>query len=260
MFSVRKRMNIVRAMVLLCLALNAAVSVADLEGKKPKPEGWFWGFGAGYTESIYKEKGNEFIPIPAIGYIGESLEFYGPFANYKVYDQGAYTVRAKVAVRFDGYEADDSNFLVGMDDRDRSVDGGLSVGYHPKDIARFEVSYVHDLLGKHKGSETRFQISRQFNKGPFFFVPEVSAHYLDADLIDYYYGVKSSEATAQREAYQGRSGWNYRADLNFSTPILFGGFTRIDFGYIWYANEISDSPIVDETEGYNIRFAYTRFF
>ena len=253
-------MNKIQICVLLATLLNTASAFADLEGKKPRPQGWFWGFGAGYTESIYEGKGNEFIPIPAIGYIGESLEFYGPFGSYKFVNDGPFSARARLAVRFDGYEAEDSASLSGMDDRDRTIDGGLVFGYQPKDVARFELSYMHDVLSKHKGSETSFQISRQFNRGPFFFVPEVSVHYLSANLIDYYYGVKESEATANRAAYSAKSGLSYRADLNFSTPILFGGFTRIDLGYIWYANEISDSPIVDETEGYNIRFAWTRFF
>lgn len=253
-------MTIAKLILILGLAFNTVLAFADLEGKRPKPQGWFWGFGAGYTESIYEGKGNEFIPIPAIGYIGEAFEFYGPFASYKFLSEGPFSARARLAVRFDGYDAGDSSSLGGMDDRDRTIDGGLVVGYQPKDVARFELSYMHDVLSKHKGAETSFQISRQFNRGPFFFVPEVSAHYLNANLIDYYYGVKEAEATADRAAYKGRSGLSYRADLNFSTPILFGGFTRLDLGYIWYANEISDSPIVDETEGYNIRFAYTRFF
>ena len=253
-------MNITRIILLIGFTLQAGFTFADLEGKRPKPQGWFWGFGAGYTESIYEGRGNQFIPIPAIGYIGEAFEFYGPFASYKFLNEGPFSARARMAVRFDGYEAEDSAFLDGMDDRDRTIDGGFVVGYQPKDVARFELSYMHDVLSKHKGSETSFQISRQFNRGPFFFVPEVSVHYLSANLIDYYYGVKETEATAERAAFKGRTGLNYRADLNFSTPILFGGFTRIDLGYIWYANEISDSPIVDETEGYNIRFAWTRFF
>lgn len=253
-------MNTIKTLILFAMLLNVGSVLADLEGKKPRPQGWFWGFGAGYTESIYEGKGNEFIPIPAIGYIGESFEFYGPFASYKFVNEGPLSARVRLAVRFDGYDAEDSSSLTGMADRDRTIDGGLVLGYQPKDVARFELSYMHDVLSKHKGSETSFQISRQFNRGPFFFVPEVSVHYLNENLIDYYYGVEESEATSNRAAYSAQSGLSYRADLNFSTPIFLGGFTRVDLGYIWYANEISDSPIVDETEGYNIRFAWTRFF
>ena len=72
-------MNTIKTVILFAMLLNVGSVLADLEGKKPRPQGWFWGFGAGYTESIYEGKGNEFIPIPAIGYIGESdgLRIYG---------------------------------------------------------------------------------------------------------------------------------------------------------------------------------------
>ncbi|KZY73941.1 hypothetical protein A3739_02645 [Oleiphilus sp. HI0067] len=245
---------------LLSSLILSLPAFAELEGKRPKPEGWFYGIGVGFSESIYKGDGNRVIPIPGIGYIGERFNLLGPFVSYELYENGPFDANAKLAVRFDGYDADDSDFLKGMKDRDRSLDGGFSLGLQREDIARLELEYMHDTLSHHKGSETSIQLSRQFNKGPFFFVPEVSAHYLNQKLVDYYYGVEQNEATLERGRYEGRSGWNYRADLNFSTPILFGGFTRLDLGYIWYSNSITDSPIVDQTEGYNIRFAYTRFF
>ena len=244
----------------ITLSLHSVAVKAELEGKKPTPQGWFYGFGFGYSESIYKGKGEDFTFIPAIGYIGEKLTVAGPFASYKLYEEPVLSAELKAAVRFDGYESDDSTFLLGMNDRDKSIDGGFSLGYQPKEIARFELQYMHDLLSKHKGSEARARISRQFNRGPFFFIPEVSVSYLDSDLVDYYYGVTLQESTAARASYEGKGTLNYQANFNISTPIFFGGFTRIDFGYTWFGDEITDSPIVDKKESYNIRFGYTRYF
>lgn len=244
----------------ITLSLYSVVVKAELEGKKPAPQGWFYGFGFGYSESIYKGKGEDFTFIPAIGYIGEKLTVAGPFASYQLYEESAISAEMKAAVRFDGYESEDSDSLRGMDDRDKSVDGGFSLGYQPKEIARLELEYMHDLLSKHKGSETRARISRQFNRAPFFFIPEFSVSYLDNDLVDYYYGVKAQEATPTRAFYEGKGTFNYQASFNISTPIFLGGFTRIDFGYTWFGDEITDSPIVDKKESYNVRFGYTRYF
>ena len=242
------------------LALYSVVVKAELEGKKPAPQGWFYGFGFGYSESIYKGKGEKYTFIPAIGYIGEKLTVAGPFASYTLYEESVLSAELKAAVRFDGYESDDSTFLQGMDDRDNSIDGGFSLGYQPKEIARFELQYTHDLLSKHKGSETRARISRQFKRGPFFFIPEVSVSYLDSDLVDYYYGVTLQESIAARAFYEGKGTLNYQTNFNISTPIFLGGFTRIDFGYTWFGDDITNSPIVDKKEGYSVRFGYTRYF
>jgi MipA family protein len=250
------------ALLALVLAMCAQIPLvsADLEGKRPKPEGWFYGLGLGYTESIYIDKDNRFIPLPSIGYIGEKITFAGPFFSYKWFDQEGFSSDLKLRVRFDGYSADDSYIFEGMAKREMSLDGGFGVAYQKKDIARFELTMLHDTLGRHKGMGSGFQISRQFNKGPFFFVPEIAVQRFDENFVDYYYGVEQDEAKAFRPYYEGKAVTNYRADFNISTPIFFGGFTRLDLGYIWYGNEIANSPLVDKDQGFNIRFAFTRFF
>ena len=66
----------------------------------------------------------------------------------------------------------------------------------------------------------------------------------DADLVDYY-GVCADEVTAERSQYSPDSALN----SSVTTPVIFGGLTRISLTKIWYGNAITATPLVDAAYG-----------
>ena len=253
---------IVRFSVFLLLANFASAGEHAPKDQKARPttNGWFYGLALGYSESIYIGKGGQFTPIPAIGYIGENWRITGPVWSYDAFTYHDLRVSLRAAVRFDGYDADDSSVFSGMEDRERSIDGGVDVHYGFGDRWAVSLSYMHDVLSRHKGAESSLGLSKKLRKGPFVFTPSISGHYMNARLVDYYYGVESDEVSASRSVYEGEGALNYRMGFSVATPILLGGLTKLDITQTWYADEVRNSPLVDQDRSTSARLTYTRFF
>ena len=81
------------------------------------------------------------------------------------------------------------------------------------DIAKVSFDVMGDALGKSKGIQAKLGAEHSFRAGPFIFMPHVAAELADKKYVDYYYGVRASEATAQRPAYDGRSTINFEGGL-----------------------------------------------
>jgi len=244
---------------LLFLCIVSMSTNAEDAAQQERPH-WFWGVGLAYAETIYRGKDDTVTAIPIISYIGDRFMFFGTFATYRMFQQGEFSASLKAELRFDGYEASDSVYLAGMDEREISLDGGFVLSYAPKDLLTLELEYLHDLASRHKGSETSLAISKTYQQASFSMKPKVSVHAFDKDFVDYYYGVKTKEVTASRARYIGKSAVNTVAGLELSTHKFLGGVTTLNMDYTWYADEITDSPIVDKDGAFGARIIYTRPF
>ncbi|MDP5190805.1 MipA/OmpV family protein, partial [Rheinheimera baltica] len=67
------------------------------------PQGFLYGIGIGVNQEIYRGYSNRTIPLPILGYRGEKLSVYGPFASYTLVDFGNISFSAKLAPRFAGF-------------------------------------------------------------------------------------------------------------------------------------------------------------
>ena len=98
-----------------------------------KNEGYHNGFSAGpgivVSDKPYKGMDTETNVFPFIMYQGQNFYLRGPNFGYKIYDKDKLTIDALLSWRFDGYDADDSSDLEGMDDRDMTAELGASVSY-----------------------------------------------------------------------------------------------------------------------------------
>jgi hypothetical protein len=65
--------------------------------------------------------------VPLYLYNGKWFFFHGTSAGVHLLDQGAVSVDAVASYRFDRLETDASPFYAGMEDREQTVDGGLSI-------------------------------------------------------------------------------------------------------------------------------------
>ena len=90
--------------------------------------------------------------------------------------------------------------------------------------------------------------------------PKFGISYSDSKLVNYYYGVRPDEATAQRVAYKASGAVNYNAGFSLSTPIFFGGMTRLGIEHHWYGSSISDSPLTDRDKGLSAFLSWSTFF
>lgn len=241
---------------LLCSAQTFADQRAKVE-----PYGFIYGFGLGINQEIYKGYNKRTIPLPIIGYRGEDLKVFGPFISYDIADFNNLSLAIKLAPRFAGYDENDSAVFQGMDKRKFSMDGGIAVNYKINNT-RIRSSLVTDILGNSNGYELATDVSYVWRFGPVFIEPSAGIKYQDANMVDYYYGVRPHEASAARAQYSPGYAVNSTIGISAATRSLLGGLTKIGLTKTWYGDAITDSPLVeiDATSGLSLFLSYSRFF
>jgi outer membrane protein len=145
--------------------------------------------------------------------------------------------------RFDGYEADDSDFLAGMDDRDGSLDAGLAYVRKSATFGKFAFSIGADTLDRHGG----YQADLTWSKVTRFGLPAVRIAYYSSSLADYYFGVEANEATVGRPAYAPGSAMVISPSYSIGAPLTDRWNWVGSVGADFYSDDISDSPIMEDS-------------
>lgn len=238
-------------------------SFAEELTKSPKrpleKTGFLYGVGVSASSEIYKGYDNQTMAIPLIGYKGENLTVFGPFVTYKIKKFNHFEFSLKVAPRFQGFEESDSYIFKGMKTRKKSLDAGVNVSYK-NDGWKISVSSMFDTLNRSNGSEIKTSVGKMYRFGPIFIEPSASISFLDGNHVDYYYGVLESEVNQERVAYKGHNAKKTSVALSVATPILLGGYTRMNIEHEWYDSAITDSPLVDTNSNLSFRLFFTKMF
>ena len=204
-----------------------------------------WGLGIGIAAQRPPQKGTDtqVVALPFPSYEGERLSLGFGSIGYALANTERFRFAVEGQLRFDGYDPDDSQALAGLEERDVTLDAGFSItAIDEWGIATIKV--MGDALGVHKGYEisASYQYPMQFNR--WTVVPSIGVNLPSAELVEYYYGVKLTEATADRPAYSGKSVVNATVGLNAMYKLadhweVIGGaeYTRLGDG-------ITDSPII----------------
>ncbi|MFA5117432.1 MAG: MipA/OmpV family protein [Candidatus Omnitrophota bacterium] len=217
----------------------AAVWASDLID-----DGSLMGAGAMMTESPYKGADDDIYPVPVL--IFESKRFFvdKTVAGYYFNDKSeAFRWAVIGSLRMQGYEADDSSDLEGMQDRDLAFDGGLRVSWK-NEIINMILEGVTDLSDTHQGQELRLTIDKELFDG--FLTPKAGIKWLSNDLADYYYGVRPNEVSAGRHEYSAESDLEYMAGVTIGLPLGKKWAMFADIQCSFLGKEGKDSPIVGD--------------
>jgi outer membrane protein len=203
------------------------------------------GAGALVSTKPYIGTDAKVYPIPLFGFEGENLYLRGTQGGYRLIKGEGWSIGPVLQPRFDGYEQDDSSALDGMDDRDLSLDAGIGFSWLT-DYGLLGATVVTDVLGKHDGQEVEFSYTALFQWLGFDFIPSAGLRWKSTNLVEYYFGVRADEARAGRPAYAPGDTIDpfvrlaVRRELDEKWSLLSA------FQYEWLADEIADSPIVDD--------------
>ena len=254
-------MSVLRPLALAAvfsLSLISTAAFAQQNRSAEPPQGFLYGVGVGINQEIYRGYKRRVIPLPLVGYRGEKLSVFGPFVSYELAKANDFSLSAKISPRFAGFDEDDSDAFIGMK-RKSSLDAGIGLQYKV-DNWTLDTEALTDVLGNSNGQELKLKVSYGLRFGPLQVSPELGVSYSSGKLVNYYYGVQPNEATAQRPAYRASDAVNYHTGLAFSTPVLFGGMTRLGVQYHWYDNSIANSPLTDRDSGVSAFLAWSTFF
>ncbi len=226
---------------LLILMLILSVALTPLPGMAGE-----WGLATALASQQAPQIGvqRENMGAPFITYKGSRLSLDVSSVSFTVLNTDIFSVSTIGELRFDGYEPGDSEALEGMAKRDHAFDAGFSLNA-PTRAGQLKLSVLNDISNTHKGLEARVEFQKPFVVNRWIFAPAMGLSWQDAKLVEYYYGVRPEESTAERAAYTGENAINPFAEISVAYILsekveLFAGLKYTEFD-----SAISNSPIVE---------------
>ena len=227
------------------LAAPMAHAQADVDAAPAEPR-WTLGLIAIERDAPYRQLDEDLLVVPLVRFEGERAYLRGLRGGFRLVERGPLEFSAFLQARGDGYEAKDSPFLAGMEDRRFSVDAGLALGWRVPRVGQFELSAATDLLDRSGGQEFEASWTGLARAGKWRILPSVAMRWQSSDLVDYYYGVRADEALPGRPAYAGDAAVLPELSVLATRPLgeRWQFFARV--GHTWLPSEITDSPLVDD--------------
>jgi len=148
-----------------------------------------------------------------------------------------------------GFHAKDGSRLTGMSVRRDAIEGGAAFEWELPQLSLSAV-YFTDWSGTSSGRSLQFSIEHQLiDSGPWDLSAYIGLDYANAKIVQYYFGVRTNEATATRPYYQPGAavisslGFTGAYKLNKNYALLFGSeLTSLGAA-------AADSPIVQRKTG-----------
>jgi outer membrane scaffolding protein for murein synthesis (MipA/OmpV family) len=207
-----------------------------------------WAVGAGTAVSSSALVGSDEVEAgaaPFFFYEGERLSVSLDSASYTLYQGDSLSLDVLGALRDEGFDADDNQALAGLDEREEALDVGVSVNLAQLGGV-FSLAALTDVSNRHQGQEVSLSYGIPLEGAYWEVTPSLGVAWKSSDLVDYYYGVEAKEARPGRAEYQGEAAMNgfvgLDATLAFSRQWLVTG--GLSFSAL--ANEISDSPLIED--------------
>jgi len=227
---------------LCCSVISSAYVTADMldEGTLTL------GVGGGVHDGLYKGQDTEDFAFPVISYENGPLSISGEGIVYRLTEaeDGQFAISAGLGVSGNSYKSSDADGLKGMSRRHDGVDIGAGIAWET-DMGSFSAMVRQDVSDTHKGQQLDLGYEITLPVHPYLLVsPSAGISYQSEDYVDYYFGVKDKEATADRAAYKGDGTVNTTLGVSFIIPITDRWNIINANTYTWLGDGISDSPIV----------------
>lgn len=202
---------------------------------------WGLGAGVGIEPSPYKGDSNRVLPLPLLYFDNKWVRAIGTTVDLKIGSWSGVSValRGQFSL-FDGYKGSDAPILNGMENRKGALWYGPALSWD----TGFGTLSGTFLFGGNKGERAKIGFEKAFALGQFSIAPHVGVEWLSDKYVDYYYGVRPSEARAWRAAYNAGSTVNVSAGTRIDYQLTKQQTISVDLGVSRLGDAITDSPIV----------------
>jgi outer membrane protein len=203
------------------------------------------GLAVGHQSSIYRDVDGENTALPFVAYNNGNFFIRGPEAGYFFYgDESSLRIGGLVRYRMGGYDAGDSDYLTGMDDREGTLEAGVIATY-PTAFGKFSAAALTDVANKHDGYELILGWNKPlFLSDNWILTPQTNLSYRSDHLNDYYVGVTEEESRWYRPAYKAKGGYAYSAGVSLTYIINKNNMLILGSTVEGYDSNVTDSPIV----------------
>jgi outer membrane protein len=220
---------------------------------------WSVGLGSFSKTSPYAEAKSSVKVLPLLGYDNGTVKWQGPVLDVALPVPKPYMVSLHARYQDDGYCADDSLVLAGMDTRKASVWLGVAAGARLGPV-NLTGQWMADALGNSKGQQLRLGVATVVPAGKWFLGPRLALVWQDAKAVDYYYGVRTHEATSLRKAFKGEAATSVEVGLALAYAFDPQHVVVADLSTTHLPRGITDSPIVSRSQVHKLRLGYAYRF
>lgn len=205
------------------------------------------GVGVIARSSPYREyHGNVTQGIPAITFIGNRVQIFGPRIQVGLARWEKFSVAAGVQYRIGVYEDKESPYLDGMGDRKNTLMAGVNMQYKLPLGFNVHLGYAHDVLDRIGGGAARLSVGKSFQLGIFRFSPQAGLRWFSSTISNHDFGVPVESATEFRPAYRLDDTFNVEFGLGTYVEITRKFAVILSFSVELLDDDIKNSPIVDE--------------
>jgi len=245
-------------LALLILAVLTVKTAWAQDGDGLRADGgsaWGLGLGVAIERKPYRGIDDETRALPILMFENRWVSLLGPRLDLKLPSAGPVSFRLRARYAGDGYEADDSPDLRGMDERKAGFwAGGAALWRTP--YVNLSAELLGDVSGHSKGTQFKLSAERGFKSGAFELTPRVAAIWLDSKYVDYYYGVRPGEATAGRAPHAGESTLNVELGLRANYRFAPRQSVFVDVSGTALGSGIKRSPLVERSNQAGVRLGY----
>lgn len=211
---------------------------------------WTLGLANISTQEVYYGQADKNFVFPMIAYQEGRYSVGVEGASYQLSgdDNSPVAFFAALGISGDSYDSDDATILQGMKTRHDGVDLGVGAEID-LGMASLSASVVQDVSGSHDGQQLDIALDTTIPIHRYLvLIPELALEGRSKDYVDYYFGVKDSEATALRAAYKGKDTVNTSASLGLVIPITQQWKIINKLSFTKLGEGISDSPLIKRDE------------
>jgi MipA family protein len=218
---------------------------------------WGVGFVIDSEQSPYKGINNRTIALPLINFENKYVHVVDNVFDFKLKSSDIFnmSIRAKIALG-EGYKASDSSYLEGMETRRGTIGLGLVSSWQTPH-AKVSLGWSADISGHSKGQELKFGIEHSFVLAHRLEItPNIDIKWLNANYVDYYYGVKENEVKTSRPGYVGKATTNLEGGIRFGYLLYPNQRLFLEVNDTYWDSAITNSPIVGKSSSSNVRLGY----
>ena len=243
---VMNKNTINKSKILLILPLLLVTSVAQAD--------WGISLDAENQHNRYKDAKDDANALFGFEYRGKNFNADKKAWSYDFTNSESekknYAIEAILKNNNQGYEAKDRSLFAGMDERDPSLDVGVR-GIYKTDFGPVVVEMTRDVnASKGYEADLRFGGIEPHSKHwtgqrELTVAGLVGVKYQSDKVVDYHYGVKSNEATANRAIYKGKAATTpyvgVEAQYNFNKHVT------VNAGLVYERRDdsIQNSPLTN---------------
>jgi len=225
---------------------------------------WGIGLNAGAGSEVYKNEKNRQLSL-GINYRGKNFNIDKGIMSYDLANSSDYALEIMATSKNGGFKSKDNNVFKGMSKRKSSIDIGVRAIIETGIIGPATIDVTRDIHAS-KGFEANIKLGGipknalpRTGEKQLLIIPFAGLNYQNAKVVDYYFGVKNSEATSSRKAYKGKSALTpfigVEAQVNMSKNVTINGA----LGVSKRASSIRNSSITNNRKynsGVNVGFTY----